>query len=48
VKVADDGEILMSKEELVQVIESQRKEIRYQSLKCKRLEEEKDQLIESF
>lgn len=48
VRYSEDGEIQNSKEELIQIMESQRKEIKYQTLKCKRLEEEKEQLIDNF
>ena len=29
VRISDEGEIIMSKEEMLQIIESQKKEIRY-------------------
>ena len=48
VKISDTGEIEMSKEELLQIIESQRKEMRYLSTKCQTLTEEREYLIDSF
>ena len=48
VKISDKGEIEMSKEEMLQIIESQRKEMRYLSTKCQTLTEEKEYLIENF
>jgi hypothetical protein len=38
----------MSKEEMFQIIEAQRKEIKYLSQKVKTLEDEKDFLIQNF
>ena len=48
VKISDKGEIEMSKEEMLQIIQSQRKEMRYLSTKCQTLTEEKEYLIENF
>lgn len=47
-KISDEGEIQMSKEEMLQIIESQKKEIKYQTQRCKTLTEEKAFLIENF
>ena len=38
----------MSKEEMVQIIESQRKEIQYLQKKAEKLEEEKVQMVDNF
>lgn len=48
VKISDTGEIEMSKEEMLQIIESQRKEIRYLNQKCSTLNEEREYLIDNF
>ena len=48
VAISDDGEIESSKEEMLQIIESMRTEIKYLTKKVKTLTVEKDQLTDNF